>query len=664
MMNKPSRLKWGPLRKTSLAAALLLLVGGTAAPAFGAGPPAQSAAAPQILVSGVAPGSPAVQKIVDAAYERALAADHASALDAAQWQPVLASIDAELQKAGFANAHAFLANEVAVFAVKPTGQLAVTTPKPVTRKVPPVVARDTAAGASERVAVRGFAVAGVGQHPRQDITPASIEQLANAQLAKLGGGGRQAVELDFDQLQQVADAITTRYRKAGFIVATAYVPVQTIAADGVVRLDVLEGRIGKVEVQGTRHYRPWVIAAPAEKLRGRPLQQDDIDTALLYDRDLPAVSVSSTFQPGAKPGDTDLIMVAHEGHPLSVTLGTNNYGTDVTGRYHAVASLAWNDPLGLGDRLAATIDYAFDPHQNTYGSLGYTLPTVKVPGLSLLVGADRSELQLSSGPFAALGVHGPTSRYFGGAEWKFVNRTDLSMTGSAQFIHEQSVLNSKGLPLSDERFGVAQLAFALQHTDKRFHGIDMLSVAVRHSLSNDSLEPDLVSLNHARSFTITKFGYTRIQFLSPNQQLFFKLAGQYTGDALVPMEQFVIGGPDSVRAYPVAENLSDRGFYGSFAYHVNAPGFANKPSPFHGQPWGQLLTFEAFVDHARGYPAGADRGTDVPALTYSGVGAGVIFRLPRWHDLLFHLDAATPFGSQSSQVPGDYQIYGRLDLTF
>lgn len=658
------------MRRATLAVALAVTFWGMASPVWATqadGAPGATVAAPKILVSGVPAGSADVQKIIDSAYEQVVAAGQHGPLSAAQWQQVIVSVNAALQKGGFTNAHAYLSDQIAVFSVHGAAAIAASpaaAPGEATNVLPAVSQREQANGPEQRVAVSGFVVQGVGNHPKQGITPASIQALADSEFAKLRGSAPSPTELGFDQMQGVADAITKRYREAGFIVATAYLPAQTVGDDKHVHIDVLEGRVGQIKVQGAKHYRPWVIAASAEKLRGRPLLKDDVDTALLYDRDLPGMSVSSTFQPGEKTGDTDLLMAVHEQKPLSVTLGLNNYGTDLTGQFRAEADVVWNDPLGLGDKLNADIQYAFDPHQNNYGSLGYSIPMVKVPGLYFNVGADRSELQLNSGTFAALHVNGPTSRYFGGADWKFVNDQDLQMTGSVQYIHETSKLSSLVGTLSDEAFNVAQFGFTLNHTDRRFRGLDILSAALRQSLNDESLRPDTVSPNHARSFSILKLNYTRIQFLTPTQNLFFKFGAQYTNDALAPLEQFVIGGPDSVRAYPIADSLSDRGFYTSLEYHVDAPGFANKPSPFKGQPWRELLTFETFIDYARGFPAGADYNFGGKVVTYSGIGAGVIFHLPRWHNLLFRLDGSVPLGSQKASDKNDYHIYGRFELTF
>ncbi|WP_439707110.1 ShlB/FhaC/HecB family hemolysin secretion/activation protein [Frateuria sp. GZRR35] len=533
--------------------------------------------------------------------------------------------------------------------------------------VPPVREREADPAREQTLAVHGFRVQGVGNHPDEGITPASVQALADEQFATLSGGTGKPAQVGFNQLQHVADRITDLYRKAGFIVATAFVPAQDVGGEGIVRLEVLEGTIGKVVVKGARRYHPWAIAAPATKLRGKALQKSAVDTALLYDRDLPGVSVASTFQPGEKTGETDLIMVAHEAkRPFTFSLGANNYGTELTGRYRAEAGVTWNSPLGIGDSLAANVNYALDPNQNVYGSLVYRAPTVAVRGLSAVIGATRSELQINSGAFARLDVKGPSSSYFGGADWKFVNTDDLKMLGSLHYIREESKLKLGGFnfPLSDERFDLAELGFGVEHTDRRFHGVDLLQVAVRKSIHDDSKEPDLVSPDHASSFLSTRLSYTRLQFLTRTQRLYLKFNGQYSNDVLVPLEQFAIGGPDSVRAYPIADALSARGYFSSLEYHVDAPFFADKASPFRGRPWRELLEVEAFLDYARGFPVAKERATGLKPVSYSGVGAGFVFRLPFWHHLEFHFDGAVPLGSQKASDDHGYHLYARFGLTF
>ena len=49
----------------------------------------------------------------------------------------------------------------------------------------------------------------------------------------------------------------------------------------------------------------------------------------------------------------------------------------------------------------------------------------------------------------------------------------------------------------------------------------------------------------------------------------FSFNGQYSDDAPAPLEQFVIGGRTSARAYPIADALSARGYYTSLEYHAD-----------------------------------------------------------------------------------------------
>jgi hemolysin activation/secretion protein len=529
--------------------------------------------------------------------------------------------------------------------------------------VPPMKDRD--AQAAQKVAVQGFRVTGVADHASLGVTPASIQAVADAQYQQFASKAGGPVELTFAEMQGVADKIVERYRTAGFIVSNAFLPAQTIGADHIVEIQVLEGKIGKIIVKGTKRYRPDVISAPAEKLRGKPLQKGDVDTALLYARDLPGVTVSSTFQPGEHTGDTDLVMVANEAkRPYKITLGANNYGTDLTGKYRAQAGLEWDSPLHIGDTFNANVDYALDPNNNVYGALSYRAPLPITPGLSAVVGASRSELQVNTGHFAALDVKGPTSLYYGGVDWKFINRDGLQAVATAHVISEESQLNSLGISLSDEKFSLAELTYGMMHTDRRFGGVDILQVGLRKSINDKSTEPDLVSPQHASNFLVTKLSYTRLQFLTKSQRLYFKFVGQYTNNALIPLEQFVLGGPDSTRAYPIADALRDRGFYTSLEYHVDAPGFGNVVSPFYGRPWRELLEFEVFVDYSKGYSAGANKLITPATATLSGAGAGLIFRLPRFNQFALHLDGAVPLSSQDASDGKGFHIYCGFSFTY
>lgn len=522
--------------------------------------------------------------------------------------------------------------------------------------VPTVAERD----AKATLEVRGFRVTQVGEHPDQHITPQQVQAVADAQFARLAAGA-PSVRLDFAQLQSAADAVTQAYRQAGFLVSLAYLPPQTLGPDGIVEIRVMEGRIGKVIVQGNHRYRSHTLSDPAERLQGQPLRKADIDSALLYARDLPGVSVSSVLQPGEHEGETDVVLVAREtGRPWELSLSVDNYGTEVTGRGRAQAGLTWNSPLGLGDVFAASGTWQFDPSASRNGALSYSVPVRGVSGLSVLAGANQSDLEANSGPLANFNLKGPAAQQYLGADWKFVNRESLQVTASTRYLHENARFEGLGFLLAKQKYDVAELGLGLRQNDARWHGVNLAQFSVRQSVHDGSLDLDLVNPYRDSRFTVARLGLLRLQYLTRTQRLLFKLNGQYTNNSLPAMEQFQLGGNDSVRGYAQGEALGDRGYYGALEYQVDAPGFADRASPFQGLTWRELLTFDAFVDHGKVF----DASGHADPLTLASAGAGLTFRLQRFHNLELRLAGAIPTSSADASDGRDVRAYARLGMTF
>ncbi|MBN6102204.1 ShlB/FhaC/HecB family hemolysin secretion/activation protein [Xanthomonas sp. CFBP 8703] len=525
------------------------------------------------------------------------------------------------------------------------------------------VPTSTPAAAAAPIAVQAIRVTGVGEHPRQDITPQRLQALADARLRELGGQALPA-QLSFAQLQQIADALTQAYRQAGFLVARAYLPVQTIGADRSVEIRVAEGRVGKITVEGTRRYDDRLIASPALALQGQILRQQDLQSALLYARDLPGVSVTSVLKPGAQLGETDVVIQASEDRPLQVSVGASNYGTESIGRYRAQLGVDWNNPLGLGDHLSASYAYALDPANNWQGSFAYQVPIADVDGLSVNAAYTRSLINLDTGAFAALGIQGPTQQKSLGLDWKFRNTDAWRMQAWLHLIQESSRIQGLGVLLSKQKFDVVELGAALRHDDRQRHAIDALQLSVRSALDDDSQRTDYLYAQHDRHFLVARLAYTRLQGLTATQRLQLRLNGQYSDDALTPLEQFSLGGPTSVRAFALGGALGDRGFDSSLEYQIDAPGFAGAASPFGGRPWDELLTASVFYDYGRVYPNGANRAVYDAVTTFQGPGVGLNFRLPHWQGLSFDLAAAKPTGGTEPADGKNVRYWARFGLTF
>jgi hemolysin activation/secretion protein len=151
-------------------------------------------------------------------------------------------------------------------------------------------------------------------------------------------------------------------------------------------------------------------------------------------------------------------------------------------------------------------------------------------------------------------------------------------------------------------------------------------------------------------FFKTYGSYSRLQKLDEDVSLLLRTEGQWSPSLLTSLEQFNIGGPASVRAYPVSEALFDSGVFASLELTVNAPGFSDVPA-FGGLTWGQVLRVSFFSDFAYGRlndPA----TSDLASASFSGYGAGLGFGIPG--DVQGRLQYARPFPGAGPASDGDY----------
>jgi len=111
-------------------------------------------------------------------------------------------------------------------------------------------------------------------------------------------------------------------QRRGLFLAQVYVPEQTLS-DGVVTLQVLEGRIGavKVEVEPGVRIAPERLDRIVATLRGNPVAERElIERALFTLGDLRGIAVSTALTPGDKIGYADLVVNVSKGADLATTI--------------------------------------------------------------------------------------------------------------------------------------------------------------------------------------------------------------------------------------------------------------------------------------------------------------------------------------------------------
>lgn len=131
-------------------------------------------------------------------------------------------------------------------------------------------------------------------------------------------------ELDVAELGLVANAITEHYVQAGFVTSGALIPDQTVS-DGVVAVDVVEGSLDDITIEGNRWLRSGYLRGRIRRGGERPLNVYSLEEQLQLLQQKPLIrSVDAKLDPGARRGEASLSVRVDEARPVGLALGAAN----------------------------------------------------------------------------------------------------------------------------------------------------------------------------------------------------------------------------------------------------------------------------------------------------------------------------------------------------
>lgn len=520
------------------------------------------------------------------------------------------------------------------------------------RNIPAVADRPFDPESGDRILVKGFVVDGVIPNRAAGVTQETVQAAANQAFLR-ETNGEPEMRMTVGRMVRVSDAVTTFYRSRGYLVAKAFLPVQTIAPDSIVHIQVIEGRISEVTVEGAKDYSVAVLRKPSAGLVGTTPQRDSVETAILYTQDYPGVRLFGTFRPGTAAGETRLVLQVLEEDGFTFQAGADNYGTEFTGEYRARFDVAWNNPVGWGDQLNVSILQSVAPENTTYGSIGYRVP-VGPRGFGLFAEGSQNAFLVDEPPFDLLQLEGTITAYKAGADWRYERSRFSNARASLAYVTKHSELTGLGtLTVADDNFDVLEIESNMDRIDVRFRGVDQITAKVRQGMGGEFK----TSTTLTDDFLILEGRYARAQALAETQTMTLRLQAQQTDVQISPLEQFALAGPDKVRAYPVGQILHDVGQFASLEYQVQAPGFSRAPGPFSRQ-WGDLLQLSLFADYAHG--ENAEDSTDDDEI--SGWGAGIRFGVPG--SFQFLLEGSSPLSAREANDGQDFRVYGNVSMKF
>ena len=539
--------------------------------------------------------------------------------------------------------------------------------------VPPVSERPLGISEGPRLVVKSFKLQGVSDQPQHRIREADVRELLDAALKHQPAEG-----FTVNQLQELAGKVADYYHAKGLILAQAFVPAQEVR-NGTITIQVLEGKLSAIKVEGNKSYSTRVLLRPFNSLVGDAVDKRSIESALLTVTNYPGLSAFGVLSAGNEVGTTQLTLRVQDEKRVSADISIDNYGSEFAGEYRAQLGLNVNNLVGDADRLRVYGLYDYEPGDShargTYGGINYEIPLFS-PRDSVLFSYSTNSYDIGrvSADIAATNPKGTT----GIGELGYRHDLAPSRVGSASFglafDVKRATFDELGAPEFKDDLTTARVSFDWNRTDTRFRGVNQFGLAylqgfknVLGSMGSYDFTAPLGTVQASRYGASGQFGKgtlnaQRLQRITANTSLLLRVQGQYSGDRLVSLEQLSLGGPDAVRAYPVANALVDSGVVGTAEYIFGVPGVANRPA-FAGRTWGQVLQFSVFYDYGHGT-------LNTPVLlgvqdhyTLGGWGGAVQFNVPA--HVFFRVDVAKPtttgFVASNGRNP---QYFFRLGVSF
>jgi hemolysin activation/secretion protein len=432
-------------------------------------------------------------------------------------------------------------------------------------------------------------------------------------------------EISLQDIQAAASAVKQLYRTRGYVGAYVSIPPQTLD-DGIVDIEVTEGKIGQIKIRGNQHFSTDVLRRQMNLPAGGPLTYQQVENRLLKLDDHRDIDVKATFVPGEQPGTTDLDLEVTDRLPLHGALDFNNYGTRLAGEERYGLSFTHTNLLGQMDELYTRFQFS---EGGTAYAADYSVPAAFInPDMRIGGSYVLGELDLQ-GDFKALNIEGETQTwglYTTMPLYDTVNN-DVNLKVGMDFKSVQNEILSTRI--GDDQLRIVNTIVTWEEKDRLGrtiwpHGLHLGVDAFGASNKND------IGLSRAHTgapFLIYRSQVQRIQYLTEEVAVRAKGAWQLTPDKLPPSEQFSIGGHDSVRGYPQGEYLGD---YGAVAgAEISVPVFflpRDWRLPFQKESLYKNLRAITFYDYGTGNLRGALPG-ESSKKDISGTGFGVRLRL-------------------------------------
>lgn len=446
--------------------------------------------------------------------------------------------------------------------------------------------------------------------------------------------GYQGRDLRLRDLQQLCVEISQHYSDQGYLFSRALVPQQTIR-DGVLTLQVIEARLGEVNVESPSSESSELFEEILAKVKSQKvIDRREFSRALLMIKDLPGIEVSASLRAGQEKGLSDLRVTVVEQAPKH-QFGMSNHGSAQTRRERVFGNFNFANVFGHGDSLGLALQSSGS--NMSQASVNYDI--------GLRANADHLGLSVSyldyglGGNLKDINAEGEAKNL--GVSWRHNWLRQLEYNLSSQVGLQYVTLDDR---LYDGAFenqrDISSLSVSLNGDVQNrwlYGGISSARIAFSYgdvSITNAAAKSrDGAGANTADQFHHFNIDTYHRQALSPQLEFLLHLGWQQAGNNLDSSHKQGLAGPQGVRAYDIGSLSGDSGLLARAELHYSLAGLKIPNLSLYGFVDGAKAT----INYELWPQVTGDNRVDI-----AGAGVGVRWKSQSWNVDVFASAAIGP----------------------
>ncbi len=421
-----------------------------------------------------------------------------------------------------------------------------------------------------------------------------------------------------DDLEDIRQRFTDFYIDRGYVNSGAVIPDQDVA-NGVVTFRFIEGRVTDIDITGTDHFKPEYFRSRLERAAAAPFNIDDLakeQQILLQDPLIRRLNIE--LVPGPAPGEARLDADVGEASRYSLSAAVADDQSPTVGEIRGQLQGTMANLLGSGDLLTA--NYGRSAALND-GFIDYSTP-IASDDTRISLRYDRNGNVVVTPALVPLDITSSYTSIGAGISRPFYRTAQQNLTLGLSLERRQEQTFLLGMPFDfvpgsiNGETNVTALRFTQSWLDRN---VDH-AFAFRSTLSFglEALGATVTDMPPTGRF-FAWLGQTQyVRRFYGDWEALVRADLQLSDRPLFQIEQFALGGIDTVRGYREYLTVTDDAALVSAELHIpiarlRIPRLADTPDA------GRLLLVP-FYDFGRGW--NVDRPTPFPP-SISGVGGGV-----------------------------------------